>query len=117
MKGKKRGRTMDKRLKVFVYGAEVLCPSCVNLPSTKDTCEWLEAALTRKFPQQPFHIEYVDIYQEHEDEEKKEFAEKIANDEYFYPLVVINGEVVGEGSPKLKVIYAEMEKHGYVSAS
>ncbi|WP_191566823.1 DUF1462 family protein [Metabacillus idriensis] len=108
---------MIKQVEVRVYGAEVLCPSCVNLPSSKETCEWLEAALRRKFPQQQFKIEYVDVFLPHHDLEKKDFSEKVVNEEYFYPLVVIEGVVVGEGNPKLKTIYAEMEKHGYVSAS
>jgi disulfide oxidoreductase YuzD len=108
---------MMKQIEVRVYGAEVLCPSCVNLPSSKETCEWLEAALSRKFPQQKFKIEYVDVFQPQQDSEKKDFSEKVVNEEYFYPLVVIEGVVVGEGNPKLKTIYAEMEKHGYVSAS
>ena len=116
MKLKKRGNTMKKQVEVCIYGAEVLCPSCVNLPSSKETYEWLEAAISRKFPQQQFKIEYVDVFAPQENPEKKSFAEKIANDEYFYPLVVIDGVVVGEGNPKLKTIYAEMEKHGYVSA-
>ena len=41
-----------KEIEIEVYGAEQICASCVNLPSSKDTCEWLEAALTRKFPEQ-----------------------------------------------------------------
>lgn len=108
---------MIKQVEVRVYGAEVLCPSCVNLPSSQETCEWLEAAISRKFPQQQFKIEYVDVFQPQHDSEKKDFSEKVVNEEYFYPLVVIEGVVVGEGNPKLKTIYAEMEKHGYISAS
>ena len=45
-----------KKIEIQVYGAEQICASCVNLPSSKDTCEWLEAALQRKFPNQPFSI-------------------------------------------------------------
>ncbi|MDQ0162079.1 YuzD family protein [Aeribacillus alveayuensis] len=104
---------MVKPVEICVYGADVLCPSCVNLPSAKETYEWLQAALARKYPEQLFYIEYIDIYSPPEDEQKKELAEKILNDEYFYPLVSINGIVVGEGNPHLKVIYAEMEKNGY----
>lgn len=104
---------MDKPVEICVYGADILCASCVNLPSSKETFEWLQAALSRKYPNQPFHIKYIDIYTPPEDKEKKEMAEKILNDEYFYPLVSINGVVVGEGNPRLKAIYKEMEKHGY----
>ncbi len=104
-----------KSVEICVYGAEILCPSCVNLPSAKETYEWLEAALKRKYEDQLFTITYVDIHEPPNDPEKLDFVEKILDDEYFYPLVVINGRVVGEGNPRLKKIYQEMEQHGYVS--
>jgi len=31
----------------------------------------------------------------------------------FYPVVLIEDEVVGEGNPRLKTIFATMEKYGY----
>ena len=34
-------------------------------------------------------------------------------EELFYPVVVIKGEIVGEGNPKLKEIVKEMERYGY----
>ncbi|MBD1380828.1 YuzD family protein [Metabacillus arenae] len=105
---------MKKEVEVCVYGTEVLCPSCVNLPSSRETYEWLQAAISRKYPDQPFQMDYIDIHQPPEDELKKSFSEKVLNDEYFYPLIVIEGNVVGEGNPRLKVIYKEMEKHGYI---
>lgn len=105
-----------KKVEIIVYGAEVICPSCVNLPSSKETCGWLDAAVARKFPEQPFTVSYVDIYNPPEDEEKKAFAEKVIGEDMFYPVVLIEGEIVGEGNPKLKTIYKEMEKHGYRAA-
>ncbi|AST93134.1 disulfide oxidoreductase [Sutcliffiella cohnii] len=105
-----------KQIEIEVYGAEVLCPSCVNLPSSKETYEWLQAAVERKFPKQPFTISYIDIYNPPTEEEKKQFAEKVVEEDLFYPVVVINGEIVGEGNPKLKAVYAEMEKYGYTPA-
>ena len=36
---------MKKNVEFFVYGATILCPSCVNMPSSKDTEEWLRAAI------------------------------------------------------------------------
>jgi disulfide oxidoreductase YuzD len=104
---------MEKVAEIVVYGAEQVCPSCVNLPSSKETYEWLEAAISRKFPNQPFTIKYVDIYQPPEDEEMKAFAIRVIEEDLFYPVVVIEGEIVGEGNPKLKTIYAELEKYGY----
>ncbi|MGV2939998.1 YuzD family protein [Mesobacillus sp. LC4] len=105
-----------KEVEIVVYGAEVLCPSCVNLPSSKETYEWLEAAISRKYADQPFQIVYVDIHNPPEEEAKKEFAEKVIEEDMFYPVVLLEGKIVGEGNPKLKTIYAELEKYGYVSA-
>ncbi|MGG3737473.1 YuzD family protein [Aeribacillus pallidus] len=104
---------MEKVAEIVVYGAEQVCPSCVNLPSSKETYEWLEAAISRKFPNQPFTIKYVDIFQPPEDEEMKAFAIRVIEEDLFYPVVVIEGEIVGEGNPKLKTIYAKLEKYGY----
>ncbi len=105
-----------KEAEIVVYGAEVLCPSCVNLPSSKETYEWLEAAISRKYPDQPFKITYVDIHNPPSDDEKKEFAERVIEEDMFYPVVLLEGKIVGEGNPKLKTIYAELEKYGYEPA-
>ncbi|WP_449537432.1 YuzD family protein [Ferdinandcohnia sp. Marseille-Q9671] len=108
---------MEKqKVEICVYGAEVLCPSCVNLPSSKETYEWLEAALSRKFPNQPFDITHIDIFNPPGDEDKKAFSSRVIEEDMFYPVVVLEGVIVGEGSPKLKTIYAEMEKYGYTPA-
>lgn len=106
---------MKKEVEVSIYGADQICASCVNLPSSKDTYEWLQAAIGRKFPDQKFVIQYYDIFQSHSDEKKDEFCKKIIEEELFYPVVVIEGEIVGEGNPRLKKIYAEFERYGYVS--
>lgn len=102
-----------ERIEIIVYGAEQICASCVNLPSSKDTYEWLEAALSRKFPNQPFDVEYVDITKEQQDEEKAAFSQRVIEEDMFYPVVVIKDKIVGEGNPKLKTIVAELEKYGY----
>ncbi|MEW9109354.1 YuzD family protein [Cytobacillus gottheilii] len=107
---------MNRKVEVTIYGAEVLCPSCVNLPSSKETYEWLEAAISRKYPEQPFTISYVDIHQPPENQEKQQFAQRVIEEDMFYPVVLIEEEIVGEGNPKLKTIYAEMEKYGYTPA-
>ena len=102
------------KVEICVYGAEVLCPSCVNLPSSKETYEWLEAAITRKFPDQPFTITYIDIAKPPVDDvEKRLFSERVLKEDMFYPVVVIEGEIVGEGNPKLKVISDQLKKYGY----
>ncbi|MEG7335522.1 DUF1462 family protein [Bacillus subtilis] len=104
---------MTKPVMLSVYGAETICASCVNMPTAKDTYEWLEAALKRKYPNQPFAMQYIDIHEPPDNKQEKELAEKIRNDEYFYPLVLVEDKIVGEGNPTLKDVYKEMEKYGY----
>ncbi|MEO2073881.1 MAG: YuzD family protein [Bacillus sp. (in: firmicutes)] len=100
-------------VEIVLYGAEQLCPSCVNLPSSRETFEWLEAAIARKFPNQPVKMVYVDIHQPAGDEEKLTFAQRVIEEDMFYPVVVIKDKVVGEGNPRLKTIFSELEKYGY----
>lgn len=103
-----------KQVELCVYGAEVICPSCVGMPSSKETFEWLKAAISRKFPNQPFNIAYVDIFDPPStDQEKTNFAAKVIEEDLFYPVVVLEGKIVGEGNPKLKIIYEELENYGY----
>lgn len=96
-------------IKITVYGAEIKCASCIHLPSAFETKEWLEAAIKRKFPEKPINIHYCDI-DNPETKEEESFSSKIVEDEYFYPLVVLNGEVVAEGNPKLTAIYRKIEE-------
>jgi disulfide oxidoreductase YuzD len=104
---------MKTSVEIIVYGAEQICASCINLPSSRETCEWLEAAISRKFPEQPFQISYVDIFQPPDDPSKQKFAQKIIEEDMFYPVVVINEQIVAEGNPRLKMIFVELEKYGY----
>ncbi|MFL0506903.1 YuzD family protein [Ureibacillus sp. 179-F W5.1 NHS] len=101
---------------IEVFGAEVICASCVNAPSSKDTYEWLQAAISRKFPEQPFTIRYIDIEQPLESTRDQEWAERIQNDEFFYPLVLINNEVIGEGYIQIQPVFSTLEKLGFVPA-
>ncbi|WP_407928638.1 YuzD family protein [Alkalihalobacterium elongatum] len=95
---------------ISIYGAEVKCASCVNLPTSLETKEWLEAALGRKYPDVALQFRYVDIEQDEVAEDDQPFVEAIQNEEYFYPLIVIDDEVVAEGNPKLKVICEKIEE-------
>ncbi|WP_110928606.1 YuzD family protein [Bacillus massiliglaciei] len=106
----------NKIAEIEVYGAEVLCASCVNQPSAKDTFEWLQAALSRKYPGQPFNMIYVDIFQPPETEVLKQVAEKIIVEDLFYPLVRLNGEIVAEGTVSLKKVNEKMIELGYQPA-
>ena len=49
------------KISVVVYGAEVVCASCVNAPTSIDTYQWLQALLLRKFPQHHFEFTYIDL--------------------------------------------------------
>ncbi|MDT8858629.1 YuzD family protein [Alkalihalobacillus sp. MEB130] len=97
-------------MKISVYGAEEKCASCIHLPSAKETMEWLEAAITRKFPLVSFDFEYVDIEEPPNDKTHIHYSDAIKDEEYFYPLVVLEGEVVAEGNPNLKEIYGKIEE-------
>ncbi|MDL5042356.1 YuzD family protein [Heyndrickxia coagulans] len=105
---------MEKKVAIQVYGAEQICASCVGAPSSKDTFEWLKAALSRKYPGQPFDIQYIDIFAPGDDQKVRAFAQKVMDEDLFYPVVVIEGEPVAEGNPRLKKIYAVMEQYGYI---
>ncbi|WPK10433.1 YuzD family protein [Lysinibacillus louembei] len=99
---------------IEIYGADIVCASCVNAPSSKDTYEWLQAAIDRKYPNQPFTIRYVDIEGDLNDDRDLDYANRIQDDEFFYPLVLINDEVIGEGYIQIKPVYAALEKLGYI---
>lgn len=98
---------------VQVYGTKVICASCVGMPSSTETFEWLQAAIGRKYEGQEnkFNFEYIDFQEKQEDEDKKAFAERVVEEDLFYPVVLVNGEVVGEGNPRLKDVYEEIEKY------
>ena len=49
------------------------------------------------------------------DERDQDYAERIQNDEFFYPLVLINDEVVGEGYIQIKPVFKALEKLGFVA--
>lgn len=99
---------------IEIYGADIVCASCVNAPSSKDTYEWLQAAIDRKYPNQSFTIRYIDIEGDLEDVRDLDYANRIQDDEFFYPLVLINDEVIGEGYIQIKPVYAALEKLGYI---
>lgn len=103
-------------VEIIIYGAEQICASCVNLPSSKDTYEWIEAAVTRKFPKQPFTFTYVDIFQPPQDPEKQKFAQKVIDEDLFYPVITVNNKIIAEGNLRLKTLYTELQQQGYTPA-
>ncbi|WP_102028523.1 YuzD family protein [Salirhabdus sp. Marseille-P4669] len=104
---------MAETVEITVYGAEQLCASCVNLPSSKETYEWLQAAIGRKYGKDQIEYTYIDIFSPPENEKHQAFAQRVLNDEFFYPVVLVNDEVVGEGNPKLKSIYRILDEKGF----
>ena len=100
---------------IEVYGADIICASCVNAPTSKDTYERLQAAITRKFPNQEVKYRFINIDAVLENERDIDYANRIQEDEFFYPLVLINDEVVGEGYVQIKPVYEALEKLGYES--
>ncbi|GGK05272.1 putative disulfide oxidoreductase YuzD [Lentibacillus kapialis] len=108
---------MDNNILITVYGAEQICASCVGAPGSKDTYEWLQAAISRKYINDNMSYEYIDIENPPNNRKHRELAERILDDEYFYPLVLINDNIVAEGIPRLKSIYRELDKNGAVVQS
>ena len=106
----------DLQPTIEIYGADILCASCVNAPSSKDTYEWLDAAIRRKYPEYSFIIRYIDIENEQLDERDANYAARIEDEEFFYPLVLINDEVIGEGYIQLKPVFEKLEELGFTSA-
>ncbi|MFC3041400.1 YuzD family protein [Virgibacillus xinjiangensis] len=101
-----------KKVRITVYGAEEICASCVGAPGSKDTYEWLQAAIARKYENEQLEYEYIDIEDPPNVEMHRIYAEKILDDEYFYPLVMVNDKIVAEGVPRLKPIYRELDQQG-----
>lgn len=103
------------KAEVLVYGAEEICASCVNLPSSEETASWLKAALDRKYGDQ-VSVRYVDIHRP-AGEEESAFSRRVMEEDLWYPVVVIDGEIVGEGNPRLKKIQRKLQELGVTPAA
>jgi len=97
---------------ITVYGSEQICASCVGAPSSKDTYEWLQAAIGRKYTSDGVQYNYIDINQTQSDAVQQAYVEKIIEEDLFYPVVWINDKMVAEGIPRLKPIYQALEELG-----
>ncbi|GAB3064820.1 YuzD family protein [Salinicoccus sesuvii] len=96
---------------INVYGRDVVCASCVNAPGSKDTYEWLEAVLARKYPTEDLNFNYIDIDRtDNLSDFDESIIERINEDELFYPLVTINDEIAQDGHVQLKPIQRMIEK-------
>ncbi|MFC4076020.1 YuzD family protein [Salinithrix halophila] len=105
---------MTDPIVIHVYGAEDLCASCVNLPSAKETAAWLEAALGRRYGERIL-VRYVDIHHP-KGEEEAAFSRRVVEEDLWYPVVVIDNDIVGEGNPKLKEIRRKLDSMGLMPA-
>lgn len=102
----------ENALLVTVYGREQICASCVGAPGSKDTYEWLQAAIDRKYDTANVTYEYVDMDEHGHPVNHVEMIEQMEEEDMFYPLVLMNGEIVAEGIPHLKAIFKEVEARG-----
>lgn len=101
------------KVSVVVYGADVICASCVNAPSSRNTYEWLQSILERKYPDIQFEYTYIDIEKDTENlsDHDQQYIEQINEDELFYPLVTMNDEYVTDGYVQLKPITRFIDEH------
>ncbi|MCJ0932728.1 YuzD family protein [Virgibacillus halodenitrificans] len=99
------------KIKITIYGAEQICASCVGAPGSKDTYEWLQAAIGRKYEDGRVEYKYVDINKPTNNEKDSLFIQRIEEEDLFYPIVFVNEELVAEGIPRLKTIYQHLDNH------
>lgn len=92
------------KVSVIVYGAETVCASCVNAPSARNTFDWLQTLLPKKYPELDFVFTYIDIQHDVDNltDHDEQFIEQIHNDELFYPLITMNDAYVADGYIQLK---------------
>src|SRR5699024_12852521 len=101
---------MSNLITITIYGRDQICASCVGAPSSTETYEWLQAALGRKYTSSAFQFEYIDMDQEQTEEKHQQMIAQMEEEDYLYPLVLLNGEIVAEGIPQLKPIYRAVEE-------
>ncbi|QDP40973.1 DUF1462 family protein [Radiobacillus deserti] len=106
----------NQSILVSVYGANQICASCVNAPSSIDTYEWLQAAISRKYEKADVRYEYIDIFEPPKTDLHQEIREQVEEDELFYPVVLVNHKVVVDGIPQIKTIYQALEEVGITKA-
>ena len=69
-----------EHVSVVVYGADVICASCVNAPTSKDIYDWLQPLLKR------YTFKYTYRYYKDNDnltDHDLQFIERIEQDELF----------------------------------
>lgn len=102
----------NQDLIVTVYGRKQICASCVGAPGSKDTYEWLQAAIGRKYDTSNVSYQYIDMDLDTHEEEHLKMIEQMEEEDIFYPLVLMNEDIVAEGIPNLKMIFREIDERG-----
>lgn len=102
-------------MELTVYGADLICAGCAQAPPARATAEWLDAAIARKYGR-TVRVRYVDLHHPVTADDRM-YCKKILLDDYFYPLVVADGEVLGEGSVSLKSVFGFLERSGVQNGS
>lgn len=98
-------------INVIIYGADVVCASCVNAPTSKDIYDWIQPNLKRKFPELTFNFSYIDINNSSNLTDYDEnIIEQINNDELFYPLITMDDEIVADGYIQLPQVTKFVEQ-------
>lgn len=100
---------MQNEALLKVYGREQICASCVGAPGSKDTFEWLQAAIDRKYDTSKMNYEYIDMDKPQENEHEARFIEQMEEEDWLYPLVTLNGSIIAEGIPHIKKIYQAVD--------
>src|SRR5690625_4819096 len=97
---------------ITIYGRDQICASCVGAPGSKDTYEWLQAAINRKYDTESINYKYVDMDEQGHAEKDQLMVEQMEVEDMFYPLVMMDDDIVAEGIPHLKKIFKEIEERG-----
>lgn len=97
---------------ITVYGREIICPSCVGAPGSKDTYEWLQAAIARKYDSNLFAYEYVDMDEKQEMKKHQDMITQMEEEDYLYPLVLLNDKIIAEGVPNIKLVFKAIDAVG-----
>lgn len=103
---------MSESIQITIYGSQQICASCIGAPDSKDTYEWLQAAIGRKYKTEGITYQYIDMNEPPKDEKHKKFVKEIFEKDLFWPVVFINKELVAEGIPRLKTIYRALDEKG-----
>ena len=101
------------KVSVVVYGADVVCASCVNAPTSRNTFEWIQSLLERKYPDIQFEYTYIDFQKQTENlsDHDQHYIEQLEEDELFYPLITMNDEYVADGYIQTKQLTNFVDKH------